>query len=272
MTRKISAVGIDRGGASVRILALDSSGRTVKKTVFASSPIHTLPSMTLKILKKWKTPPDVSIVISTKGAWSKEWKKPFLQDSLAERTGKVKTVSDMEGAYWASLGDKPGIVVLAGTGSVAFGKDSKGNTAKAGGMGPSTGDPGSGYWIGLKYLNLKGKKPGHTASDTRKTASLAQSVIKKAKNGDTTAKMIIAGAQMHLCFFAVEVIKKLGLKYPVNISWCGSILENDFFRKGFAGMLIHTFKPGKFRFIPPSMTPVEAAARHALKILRNERT
>lgn len=56
-------------------------------------------------------------------------------------------------AAWAgALSGKPGVVVLAGTGSIAFGQDPKGNTARAGGYGPLLGDEGSGYDIGRRAM------------------------------------------------------------------------------------------------------------------------
>lgn len=52
----------------------------------------------------------------------------------------------------ASAG-QPGIVVIAGGGSLGFGMDAEGNEAKAGGMGYLMGDDGSAWWIGLHALH-----------------------------------------------------------------------------------------------------------------------
>lgn len=48
---------------------------------------------------------------------------------------------------------KPGIVVIAGTGSIAFGVNEEGKRARSGGWGYVLGDEGSAYYIGLKALN-----------------------------------------------------------------------------------------------------------------------
>lgn len=58
-------------------------------------------------------------------------------------------VSNLSGA---SAGE-PGIVVIAGGGSVGYGVDAAGNEAKAGGMGYLMGDDGSAWWIGLEALH-----------------------------------------------------------------------------------------------------------------------
>lgn len=46
----------------------------------------------------------------------------------------------------------PGVVVIAGTGSIVYGVDAAGRTARAGGWGPFLGDEGSGYDIGRRAL------------------------------------------------------------------------------------------------------------------------
>src|ERR1700733_7704143 len=52
----------------------------------------------------------------------------------------------------AGAGDAPGIVVIAGTGSIAYGRNAGGEAARAGGWGHMIGDEGSGYWIGREAL------------------------------------------------------------------------------------------------------------------------
>jgi len=62
--------------------------------------------------------------------------------------GPIGVVGDMETALEAAFGQGPGVVVNAGTGSFAYGGDSQGNTARAGGWGFAIGDEGSAHWIG----------------------------------------------------------------------------------------------------------------------------
>ena len=68
---------------------------------------------------------------------------------LAETVGgEIEIVGDMVVALHAAFGVGPGIVVIAGTGSVAYGRDAQGQTARAGGWGFAVSDEGSGHWIG----------------------------------------------------------------------------------------------------------------------------
>ncbi len=61
-------------------------------------------------------------------------------------------VNDALIALVAGLGDEPGVVLIAGTGSIAYGVNASGFAARAGGWGFVLGDEGSGYWIGRQAL------------------------------------------------------------------------------------------------------------------------
>lgn len=62
--------------------------------------------------------------------------------------GDIEVVGDMEIALAAAFGAGPGVIVIAGTGSIAYGRDAQGRTARAGGWGFAISDEGSAHWIG----------------------------------------------------------------------------------------------------------------------------
>jgi N-acetylglucosamine kinase-like BadF-type ATPase len=68
------------------------------------------------------------------------------------RGSRVVVVNDALIALVAAAGDSPGIVIVAGTGSIAYGRNARGMAARAGGWGHMIGDEGSGYWIGRQAL------------------------------------------------------------------------------------------------------------------------
>ncbi|HZP49170.1 MAG TPA: BadF/BadG/BcrA/BcrD ATPase family protein [Vicinamibacterales bacterium] len=70
---------------------------------------------------------------------------------LGQRT-RVLVVNDALIALVAGARDAPGIVVIAGTGSIVYGRNAAGEAARAGGWGHMIGDEGSGYWIGKEAL------------------------------------------------------------------------------------------------------------------------
>jgi N-acetylglucosamine kinase-like BadF-type ATPase len=65
---------------------------------------------------------------------------------------RVIVVNDALVALVAGAGDGEGVVVVAGTGSIAYGRDGSGRAARAGGWGYLLGDEGGGFWIGRAAL------------------------------------------------------------------------------------------------------------------------
>ena len=74
---------------------------------------------------------------------------------LMKRIGykaRVVVVNDALVALEAGAPGQPGVVVISGTGSIAYGRDAGGQAARSGGWGYVLGDEGSGYWIGRAAL------------------------------------------------------------------------------------------------------------------------
>lgn len=79
----------------------------------------------------------------------------------------VEVEGDMQIALQAALGVGPGAIVIAGTGSIAYGRNAQGETARAGGWGFAISDEGSAHWIGraavsgvLRAVDDFGGNPG----------------------------------------------------------------------------------------------------------------
>lgn len=66
---------------------------------------------------------------------------------------QIDVVGDPQIALEAAVGSGPGVVVIAGTGSIAYGRDEQGRTARAGGWGFAISDEGSAHWIGRAALS-----------------------------------------------------------------------------------------------------------------------
>jgi glucosamine kinase len=64
----------------------------------------------------------------------------------------IAVTDDSEAALLGAFDGAPGIVVIAGTGSIACGSDSSGALVRIGGHGFLLGDDGGGYWIGRECL------------------------------------------------------------------------------------------------------------------------
>jgi glucosamine kinase len=60
----------------------------------------------------------------------------------------IDVVGDIQTSLEAAFGTGPGVIVIAGTGSIAYGRSRDGRTGRAGGWGFAIGDEGSAHWIG----------------------------------------------------------------------------------------------------------------------------
>jgi N-acetylglucosamine kinase-like BadF-type ATPase len=79
---------------------------------------------------------------------------------------EVLVVGDMETTMYAAFEDGPGVVVIAGTGSIAYGRNAQGRTLRAGGWGFAVSDEGSGEWIGRTAVSegLRARDEGRSST------------------------------------------------------------------------------------------------------------
>ncbi len=73
---------------------------------------------------------------------------------------RIEVVGDNVIALEAAFGAGPGVIAIAGTGSIVYGRDAVGHTARAGGWGFAVSDEGSGYWIGRRAISVISERPG----------------------------------------------------------------------------------------------------------------
>ena len=80
----------------------------------------------------------------------------MLWEALSARgvADDVVVVTDGETAFDDAFGEGAGILLIAGTGSMAVGRGPTGVKARCGGWGPVCGDEGSGAWIGRRALSV----------------------------------------------------------------------------------------------------------------------
>ena len=185
---------------------------------------------------------------------------------------RVEVLSDAQIAHLGALGGAPGLLILAGTGSIVIGRDGAGRWTRAGGFGPLLGDEGSGFWLGRAWLRattqgedfLPARRLIQAPDPIRRIAALAPGVIMRARRGDRRARGIVREAQELLAAQALDVVRRLRLRSPVTVSWAGSVLNDAWYRAGVARALSRAGVGARWRV--PAMPPVEAAARRAAEI------
>ncbi|MFA6596147.1 MAG: BadF/BadG/BcrA/BcrD ATPase family protein [Ignavibacteriaceae bacterium] len=159
--------------------------------------------------------------------------------------------SDARIALEGAFSGNPGSILIAGTGSIMFGKDQKGNIHRVGGFGRFIGDEGSGYALGKKALTaiaksfdgrgektmltgLLGEKFGISSSEKLITevyknnfdiASAAPLVLQAAGMGDTTASTIIESETDELLLH-IKAMKEKIAEEILSIAFIGGILSS----------------------------------------------
>jgi N-acetylglucosamine kinase-like BadF-type ATPase len=177
-----------------------------------------------------------------------------VMQALMRRIGhkaKVLVVNDALIALEAGApGGQPGVVIISGTGSIAYGRNDRNQSARAGGWGYMLGDEGSGYWIGRAALRAVLREADRRGPATLLTglllnyygvaraqdliaqvyhgglkpaaiASLAQCVQGAFSDGDAVAIGILRSAADQLESSALSVARRLelvGSDFPFVLS------------------------------------------------------
>ena len=181
-------LGIDGGGTKTAFTVIDDESHVVYEKMAGPSSIDTVDYLVTKAtiitaLNDIKYP--LTGIFAGIGGVISEEDKNEIEDILA--TSKtlinpkmVKADNDVINALYGSLNGEDGIVIIAGTGSVAYGKKA-GKTFRSGGYGYQEGDLGSAYDLGHKALQHLGK----VLDKREKMSMLAQNLMKAIEVYDT---------------------------------------------------------------------------------------
>ena len=253
-------LGIDAGGTKTVCLLADGDGRVLASARGPGANLQSLGELEVEkvlhdvmdsVLAGERTPP-AAICLGIAGV-----DRPHdnaIISGIMRRIGlkaPVLVVNDALAALVAGAGDQgPGIVLIAGTGSICYGRNEDGRAARAGGWGYILGDEGSGWWIGRQALSAvmragDGRGPATVLSprvlehfalaeindlvhevyyrDTRRraVAGLSGVVQGAADEGDVVARQILSDAADELVLAVRSVATRLemrGLQFPLVLS------------------------------------------------------
>ncbi len=201
-----------------------------------------------------------SVLLGTAGAGRREdaerLEKSFIQKANESDLPIKKFVveSDARIALEGAFSGKPGSILIAGTGSIMFGKDSHGNIHRVGGFGRILGDEGSGFHIGRSGLSAVAKQFDGRGESTKLTIMLkdkfniadskelilavyknnfdiptvAPLVIEAAEDGDPLCEEIIQ-TEVDELLLHIESMKKLIGEDELKVSLIGGTITTDNF-------------------------------------------
>ena len=207
----------------------------------------------------------------------------------------IDVVGDMEIALQAAFDDAPGVIVIAGTGSIAYGRDKMGKTLRAGGWGFEIGDEGSAHWIGRAAVSAVLWASDRDGDDKVASSPLAKGLFKAwgvsslsdlaraansvpgpdfavlfravAASEDELAREVLGKAGRELADVAAVVIRRLFCEDDqgsVPVAMIGGVFRHAaLVREAFYNEL-QTVAPDA-RVMPQVVEPVEGALRMARK-------
>ena len=227
------AVGVDAGGSGSRAVVVRDGVVVARRDL---GPINVLlhPDAVDRLAAAVTDAGAVAAGFGLAGLRSAEHARELTAE-LARRTGATVAVGDdTEAALAGAFAGRPGIVVIAGTGSGAAGRDAAGRTVRVGGHGFLLGDEGGAYWIGIQAIRAAlrgadGSGPATTLSaavprslarasirdvadaatgqalDRIAIGRLAPIVVAAADGGDPAAAAIVEDAAGHLAQLVASV-------------------------------------------------------------------
>jgi len=239
------------------------------------------------------------IVIGAAGAGRKKDAEK-LESSLLEifssdgiKIKSLKVVSDAQIALKGAFPNEAGCILIAGTGSIIYGKDDKGNIHRAGGFGRLLGDEGSGFSIGRKGLQaaakyfdgrgdeslivrlIKEKYSIKTADElitkvykeNFDIASIAEVLLIAAQNEDQIAHHILLEESEELVHHISTMMKKMNT-IDLHVSFAGSLITNNNIYSEMLRDKIKTTLP-TVKIVEPRHSPIEGAILLAKEMMND---
>ena len=304
-------IGLDGGGTQTRAAAGDTagavhgSGRAGACNLAAVLPAEALAvalsAIDGALAEAGGTRGDVTaLCAAVAGVSFGDRRQQFLNSlQAAFPQAEVSVVPDYAAALTGATGGEPGVIVIAGTGSAAYGENAAGKTHRTGAYGYLIDDAGSGYGLGRAALAaaLRGRDgtgeattlgsrlcaalglsslddivPGIYGGTLSRVAvaSLSRMVAAAAtEDGDPVAEALLMRAGGALAVLVRGVTERLfaGAEAPYPVCrvgglWeAGGVLEDVFTRS------VRRFAPAA-ALSPPAEPPVQGAVRRARALLR----
>lgn len=305
-----SVVGVDGGGSKTEAVILDANLQVIGEgRAGASNPLRvgiTGAAAAVReaidkacAMAKLRRSDLVGAEIGLAGARRRELRERMREALATLGIRDVEVVTDADIALYGATDGEPGLVVIAGTGSICCGINARGKKCCAGGWGPVAGDEGGGAWIARQALRAvayasDGRGPQtslteaacsyfhvSTADDlttaiyaptitNERIAGFGRDVIEAARSKDPVAQKIIHEGGRELGLAAVAVIRNLQMERErFRIAYVGGVFRAS-------GELIldplrHEVKKVAPRayFGLPQFAPAVAAARMAREHTNN---
>lgn len=172
-------VGVDGGGSKTHVVVANERGKELAAVTGAASAVRpgealesaeligALVRDALAMAEQEDRPR--ALVVGVAGVGREPERRALLRALEGEAIAEaVQVVTDADIAIEDAFGaEGAGILLVSGTGSVAFGRGPSGELRRCGGWGPVCGDEGSGAWIGRRALSVVTSSHDQREPETR---------------------------------------------------------------------------------------------------------
>jgi N-acetylglucosamine kinase-like BadF-type ATPase len=174
-------LGVDGGATKTHSVILDAQGRTAGEGLAGpSNPLRVgVTSAAAAVRESFDRAlssaglrrADVAAArVGLAGVRRADLRERMRESLLSLGVSNIEISTDAEIALYGATGGAPGLVVIAGTGSICCGINARGRRACAGGWGPVAGDEGSGSWIARRGLQAVARAADGRGEQTALTA------------------------------------------------------------------------------------------------------
>ncbi len=292
-------LGVDGGGTKTHAVVVDEAGR-VSGEGFAgpSNPLRVgVDSAATAVREAVDAACDAAGVrradidaaeVGLAGVRRADLRERMHETLLGLVLGTIEVVTDADIALYGATNGAPGLVLIAGTGSICCGLNARGKRTCAGGWGPLAGDEGGGSWLARRALQAvahaaDGRGPATTlgkaacsyfniavAEDlslalyapsmtNEHIAGFGRYVIAAARKRDAVAKTLITEAGRELGRAAVAVIRKLNMRAEsFQVAYVGGVFRADELILAPLREVINDVAPRAY-LAPPQLPPAIAA-------------
>jgi glucosamine kinase len=300
-------IGVDGGGSKTRIWVADERGQQLGSAEGPGSALRpgeidrsadVIVATTREALASCEMTHVMPKVLCVGVAGvGREPERQALWQALMSRDVAEEVVvhADAAIALDDAFGDGAGILLIAGTGSVAFGRGPTGSTSRCGGWGPVCGDEGSGAWIGRRALSIvtassderepstalvgavltaaqvddvHGLVAWAAAATPADLAALAPVVASVADGGDLRANSLLGMASEELVLHVRTLARQLfgDERASVPVAFAGGLLSPGASLRKRVEHRMKTAVPGA-QLRAEEVVPVRGAVRGALRYL-----
>ena len=229
--------GIDGGGTKTKVVVASPEGEALLSQVFGPFNLNSIGAERFAALLDeictWLNQQGqcLALCIGSAGISNQEMTRLVAEGMQRGGIKNWKLVGDQVIALNGALEGRPGIALIAGTGSICFGKNAAGQFARSGGWGHLIGDEGSGYALGRDALTAVARAWDGWGERTLLSELLAselglddqKKIISYTYGGD---KSRIAALSRLVTRLVGTVAKQLELEAP-EVAMLGGLLENE---------------------------------------------